>query len=144
MQERQPDPRRVPRDERDDALAHELERRQRRAARVFGQAEQRQQGLERRYGDQRGPLILGRRHEAQRRRRDDAERAFATDQKIAQVVAGVVLLERLKPVPDRSVRHHRFDAEHLAARGPIRQHPQHRPRWWRDCRRWCSFLPKPC
>ena len=44
------------------------------------------------------------------------------DQQIAQVIAGVVLLQRLEPVPDAPVRQHGLDAEHLRARRPIRQH----------------------
>ena len=79
------------------------------------------------------------RKQLQRRRGDDAERAFGADEQVAQVVAGVVLLQLRQPVAECGRR-----PAPLRARAPARA-PRHRPaprcrrHWSRDCRRWCSF-----
>ena len=79
----------------------------------------------------------------QRRRGDDAQRAFAADEQVAQVVAGVVLAQARQAVPD--LRRRRSPPP---APGTARAHcrsaaPACRRRWWPGCRRWCSCLRRP-
>ena len=67
------------------------------AGRLLRQAEQRQRRGEVGQRHERGGLLRRAREELQHRRRDDAERALRADEQIVQVVAGVVLLQRLRP-----------------------------------------------
>jgi hypothetical protein len=53
-----------------------------------------------RHGDDGGRLLHRARKQLEHRRRDDAERAFRADEKVSQVVAGVVLLQGPEAVPD--------------------------------------------
>ena len=74
----------------------------------------------------------------QRRRGDDAERALGADEQVAQIVAGVVLLQLATA---RSARGRR--PAPLRARAPCRapaigQARRCRRHWSTDCRRWCS------
>ena len=57
-----------------------------------------------------------------RRRGDDAERAFGADEQLLQVVAGVVLAQRLKPSSTRAVGQHDLEAEHQVAHHAVAQH----------------------
>ena len=61
-------------------------------------------------------------HEAQARRRHDAERALAADQQPGEVVAGVVLHQPVEVAHHGAVAQHRLDAEHLGAHGAVAQH----------------------
>ena len=67
-------------------------------------SQQRHAGRERRAGRERGQLRRGQRMQLQRRRGDDAQRAFAADEQVAQVVAGVVLAQPAQAVPDLALR----------------------------------------
>ena len=51
-----------------------------------------------------------------------AERAFAADQQVAQVVAGVVLAQRREAVPDLALGGHDLEAEAQLARVAVAQH----------------------
>ena len=78
------------------------------------------------------------RKQLQGRGGDDAERALAADEEVAQLVAGVVLAQAASGRP-RS----RPAASRPRGRGTARAHcrsaaPACRRRWWRGCRRWCS------
>ena len=42
------------------------------------------------------------------RGRDDAQRALCPDQKVAQIIAGVVLSQSAEPMPDLTIRQHRL------------------------------------
>ncbi|MNU96139.1 hypothetical protein D3C71_861670 [compost metagenome] len=53
---------------------------------------------------------------------DDAERAFAADVQVAQVVAGVVLAQAAQPVPDLAFGRHHFQAQRQVARVAVAQH----------------------
>ena len=59
------------------------------------------------------------RKQFQRRRRDDAERALGADEEIAQIVAGIVLLQLRQPVQDAAVGQHHFEPERHLARHAI-------------------------
>ena len=57
----------------------------------------------------------------QRRRGDDAERAFGADEQVAQVVAGVVLLQLRQAVENAAVGQHDFEPERHVARHAVGQ-----------------------
>ena len=63
----------------------------------------------------------GPREQFARRRGDDAERAFRADEQIAQVVAGVVLAQRLEAIEHAAVGQHDFEAEHEVAHHAVAQ-----------------------
>ena len=46
--------------------------------------------------------------QSQRRRRDDAQRPFRTDQQLLDVIAAIVFLQRIQPIEDAPVRQHRL------------------------------------
>ena len=77
-----------------------------------------------------------------RRGGDDAERALAADEQVAQVVAGVVLAQAGQAVPDLALRRSRPRARGTARARCRSAAPACRRRWWRGCRRWCS-CPRP-
>ena len=88
-------------------------------------------------------VAAGLRIQLQRRRGDDAQRAFAADEQVAQVVAGVVLAQaasgrpRPRPAPSR-----------LPGPGTARARcrsaaPACRRRWSPGCRRSCSCPRRP-
>jgi hypothetical protein len=60
--------------------------------------------------------------EPQHRGGDHAERAFGAEEKLLQVVAGVVLAQAAQPVPYPAVGQHDFEPEHLLARIAVAQH----------------------
>ena len=72
--------------------------------------------------DQRGPLLRGAGIKPQACRRDDAQSPFGPDQKMAQVVASIVLAQPLQSMPDRSIGHDRFQPQHQIARIAVAQH----------------------
>ena len=63
-----------------------------------------------------------RRHQPQRGRGDDAERAFGADQQLVEAVAAIVLLEARQAVVDRAVGQHRLDPRDQRAHRPEAQH----------------------
>ena len=67
------------------------------------------------HGQQRGARGGGAGRQLQRGGGDHAQRALGPDQKVAQVVAGIVLAQAFQPVPDLAVRQHRFQPQHLIA-----------------------------
>ena len=88
-----------------DERVHHLEagQRRRRAARCASCSSATQRRATRR----RASAVIVRRRpriQLQRRRGDDAERAFAADEQVAQVVAGVVLAQAAQAVPDLALR----------------------------------------
>jgi hypothetical protein len=78
----------------------------------MGTAQQRHGGLGRGNGDPRGGDVLGLGPQFQHRLGDDAQRPLGAEIEVAQVVAGIVLLERAQAVPDIAGRRHHFQAEH--------------------------------
>ena len=67
-------------------------------------------------------VAAGLREQLQRRGGDDAERAFAADEQVAQVVAGVVLAQPAQAVPDLAVGGDDLEAEAQVARRAVAQH----------------------
>ena len=61
----------------------------------------------------------GRGNSLQHRGGDDAERAFGADEDVAQVVAGVVLLQLRQQVHDAAVGQHHLEPEHQIARDAV-------------------------
>ncbi len=53
---------------------------------------------------------------------DDAERAFAAQKKLLQVVPGVVLAQAAQAVPDLAIGEHHFEPQHQLARVAVAQH----------------------
>ena len=97
-------------------LAHHLEAGQARAQVLVRQAQQGDRMVERRH---RGPgreLRRRQRVELHGRGGDDAQRAFAADQQVAQVVAGVVLAQAAGAFPDLALRRDHFEAQAQVAR----------------------------
>ena len=88
----------------------------------MGAAQKVDGGLGRGHGDPRGRHILRLGPELQHRPGDDAERALGAQVEIAQVVAGVVLLERTQAVPDLARGRHDLEAEHEMAGVAVVQH----------------------
>ena len=116
--------------QRGEALSHQVEREpvhhlEAAQARAEGGAREREQQdrrLERRQGRQRGEHRRRPRLQLHRRRGDDAERAFAADHQVAQVVAGVVLAQPREAVPDLAGGRHHLEAEALLAGVAVAQH----------------------
>ena len=73
-------------------------------------------------GQQGRVLGAGQRMQAQRGRRDDAQRAFAAHVQVAQRIAGVVLAQPAQAVPDVALGRHHFQAQHQLARVAVAQH----------------------
>jgi hypothetical protein len=107
--------------------AHDLEAGQAGAEVVVRQTQQRHRVLERGHGRPGGEADLGQRVELHRRGGDDAQRAFAADHQVAQVVTGVVLAQARQAIPDVALRRHHLQpqaqvagiavAHHLGAAG---------------------------
>ena len=109
-------------DQLDGEPAHELEGRERGMRALLGETEERERGGRVGQPDEGGRLLLGLGEQLQRRRRDDAERALRADEKIAQVVAGVVLLQSLEAVPDLAAGEHHLEPEREVARAAVGEH----------------------
>ena len=75
--------------------------------------------MRRRHADEGGLDRARAREQLEHRRRDDAERAFGADEQVAQVVAGIVLLELAQIAHDPPVGQHHFEPEHQLARDAI-------------------------
>ena len=102
-------------------LRHELEARHAVAARGAQVSEQlhgRRHRGDRDEGGRHGPRH---REEPQRRRGDHAERAFGADEEVAQVVACVVLAQRIEAREHAAVRQHHLEAERELARHAVAQ-----------------------
>ena len=95
--------------------------------------------VERDPGGRRG---AGLREEPQHRGGDDAERALGAEEKLLQVVAGVVLAQRRAGRPRRG-RRAAPPRGRAPARAPCRSAARsRRRRWWRGCRRSGSCPPR--
>ena len=108
-------------------------------ARGMGAAQQRHRCFGRRHGDPRGRDILGLGPQFQHRLGDDAQSALGAEIEVAQVVAGIVLLERAQAVPDLALRRAPLRGRARAGGRCRNAAPARRRHWSRGCRRWCSF-----
>ena len=61
--------------------------------------------------------------QAQHRSSDDAERAFAADEQLLEVVAGVVLLHLVEHQEHRAIGKHHFEAENVLTGHAVADHP---------------------
>ena len=102
--------------------AHQLEPGEPVAQRSLLPRQERHRVFHGRHRAQRGDARARRGKELQRRGGDDAERAFAANEKMLQVIARVVLAQAAQTVPDAAVGEHHFDAERQVARIPEAQH----------------------
>ena len=100
------------------AVGEELERGQRERRRARG-AEERQHRRQIGDGEEHDVGARGQACQLQRRFGDDAERAFGADEQLAQVAAGVVLLERAVELEHGAVHEHDLEAEHPVARQAV-------------------------
>ena len=112
----------VPSHELERERVHHLEARETGAEPLLGQSEQRRRRGKRRQRRHRGHHGGRPRMQLQRRRRDDRQRPFAADEEIAQVVAGVVLAQARKAVPDAAFGSDGLEAEAQLARVAVAQH----------------------
>ena len=101
---------------------NDLEALDRRGERHIQPPEQRERGLRGRQTDPCDRAIVDRRHQPQRDRGDDAERAFRADQQLFQIIAAIVLLERGEAAVERAIGQHRLDASDQRPHGPEPQH----------------------
>ena len=120
--------------ERIAPAAHVLEAQvQARARQQFAGAEQVGAGLPQAHEDLQGRGGVGhgdegrlhvrrQREQLQAGRGDDAQRAFGADEQVPQGVAGVVLAQRSKTVPDAAIGQHHLQAQHQLARVAVAQH----------------------
>ncbi len=90
---------------------HHLEAGQARAQVLVGQRQQAHGGIERRQSRPGGELARRHRVDLHRCGGDHAQGAFAADEEVAQVVAGVVLAQALEAVPDLALRIDDFEAQ---------------------------------
>ena len=103
-------------------LVHHLEAGQAGAQLPLRQAEQLHGVLHRRHGGPGGELRGRQRVQLHGRRGDDAQRAFAANEQVAQVVAGVVLAQAAQAVPDLALRRHHLQTQAQFARIAVAQH----------------------
>ena len=92
-------------------IRHVFERRQLLAGAVPHFVEQFQGVLGRSASDKSRYARLRRRQQFKHRCGDDTEGSLRTDEKIPQVVAGIVLSQAFQPVPDAPVGEHHFQPE---------------------------------
>ncbi len=97
-------------------LAHHLKTRQPRTQVLVRQAQQRHGVFHRRHGSPCCEARCGNGVELQGRGGNDAQRAFAPDKQIAQVVAGIVFSQAGEAVPDLALRGDDFNAQAQLAR----------------------------
>ena len=102
-------------------VRHQFEARQRGAALVLQQAEQRQRMARRFQRDQGAERRLGLRVELEHGGRDDAQRPLGADEQVAQVVAGIVLAQAAQAVPDFALGGDHFQAQAQFPRVPVAQ-----------------------
>ena len=107
--------------ELDHVADDQLEARHRAADARLRQIEQLQRGGRRGHADERGFHRARAREQLQHRGGDDAERAFGADENLAQVVAGVVLLQLREKIHDAAVGQHDLEPEHEIARDAVGQ-----------------------
>ena len=81
--------------------------------------------------------------ELHRRGGDDAQRAFAADEQVAQVVAGVVLAQARQALPDLALRRDHFQPQAQLARVAVAHHLGAAGIGAPGCRRWCNCLRPP-
>src|SRR5690606_31318470 len=74
------------------------------------------------HADERRLQITNRWIEAQRRRRDDAERALGADEQLLQVVTGRVVPQGPPSIPGAAVRQVDLEPQDLVTRGAITKH----------------------
>ena len=86
------------------------------------QGQQRRGRLQRGHRGPSRQLRCGLRIQPQRGRRDDAQRAFAADEQVAQVVTGVVLAQALQAFPDLPVGQYHFQPQAQLARIAVAHH----------------------
>ena len=103
-------------------LAHDFKARQSRAQMLVRQAQQAHGGLHGGHGGKGGELGGRLREQLHGGCGDDAQRAFAADEQVAQVVAGVVLAQALEAVPDLALGRHHFQAQAQIAGIAIAHH----------------------
>ena len=103
-------------------LAHHLKARKACAQLLVCQTQQSHSVFHRRHSRPRGEVGGGLGVELHRRGGDDAERAFAADEKVAQVVARVVLAQALEAVPHLALRRDDFEAQAQVARVAVAHH----------------------
>ncbi|KAG1200099.1 hypothetical protein G6F35_012438 [Rhizopus arrhizus] len=105
------------------AIARKVfERLQPRAALFKQDLEQLQRLRGRLHGGEHHRTHIGAREQAQRHRRDHAQRAFGADQQLLQVVAGVVFAQRAQAVEDLARGQHGLQAQHQFARHAVAHH----------------------
>ena len=105
----------------DARTRHQLERGDAAGGALFGERQQVDRRLRRGHAGKRRFDRARPRHQTQRRRGDDAERAFRADEQVLQVVAGIVLLQLVEVVQHAPVGQHHFQAERVRARDAMRE-----------------------
>ena len=108
-------------DERERCVVHDLEAGEPGTETLVRVSEQLDRRGERRQRRLRRHRCARPRVQPQRGGGDDRERAFAADDEVAQVVAGVVLAQAAEAVPDAAVGRDRLDAEAELARVAVAQ-----------------------
>ena len=108
--------------ERDALARDQLETGKPIAERLAQQAKQRDRCVDVGEGRQRGRGSARLRKELQHRRGDDAERAFAAEEELLDVVAGVVFAQALEAVPDTAVGEHDLQTENELACIAVTKH----------------------
>ena len=108
-------------DQRQAQIVEALERRQCRSANGAGGLQQVQRCGQCGHSKQGGRLGAWQRVGLQAGCSDDAKRALGADEKVAQVVAGVVLAQAAQPVPDFAVWQHDFESKAKLARVAVAQ-----------------------
>src|SRR5665213_2693548 len=78
---------------------------------LLASGDQRHDVLDALQADEGGLDLLGPWEQLERRGGDDAERTFAADEEVLQIVARVVLAQAAQPVPGPAIGQHRLDAE---------------------------------
>ncbi len=101
---------------------HRLVAHQLRVERVAQSPHQRHGVAQRAAGGPRGDAGARLREQAQGRGGDDAERALAADEQVAQVVAGVVLAKAVQAAPELALRGHDLQPQAQLARVAEAQH----------------------
>ena len=112
----------VPHHQFQAVVGDQFERGQRGRQPPLGQLQQPQRGLRIGEPGDGGHLRARLREQLDRRGGDHAQRAFGTDEEVAQVVAGVVLAQPPQPVPDLAVSGHHLQPQAQVARIAEAQH----------------------
>jgi hypothetical protein len=107
---------------REIRIPHHLERRELAAELLARLPQQRAHRVERRQRAQRDGARARLRCESQHGTRDDAEHAFAADEQLLEVDAGVVLDQGPQAIEHGAVGQHRFQPHHQFARHAVADH----------------------